>query len=202
MYSYSSYLGARKCCDLRTEGQIGPTGPQGERGPIGPSNGPTGSTGPQGPTGIDGLQGPQGPQGPQGSTSLYNLSQVLAVGNSSGLYNINMNTNNITNCGLVYPSNNPDEYNQATSTLQISSNPVSWIDQRVCNTLRLPAGAYDGQIIYLNKVYTNSINVNITGVSPVIIKNSGNVTLSTYTWNTFRQICIYRQIDNAWLLQM
>jgi hypothetical protein len=71
--NYPQYLGAQKCCDLRTQGPAGPvgptgaagigqrgyTGPTGEgytgptgrgcRGPTGPSGGPTGDTGPTGP---------------------------------------------------------------------------------------------------------------------------------------------------------
>ena len=58
--NYPQYLGARKCCDLRTQG---PVGPQGATGPAGVGErgwtGPTGQTGPIGVTGpgipFDGL---------------------------------------------------------------------------------------------------------------------------------------------------
>ncbi len=196
--SYSGYLGSRRCCDLKTQGSAGPTGPQGERGPIGPSNGVTGPIGPEGPTGYTGPTGSTGYTGytgPQGPSVEYNLAQILENGNDA-------NYNTIVNCGLIYPSDNPSEYSLSVSTLTISSNQVYWIDQRTCNTILLPVGAYDGQIIYLNKVYSVDNDVNIDGIGGVVIKNAGNITLSPYTWTTYRQICIYRQIDNAWLLQI
>lgn len=85
--NYSQYLGAQRCCDLRTQGPAGPagppgpagvgergwTGPAGEsytgptgkgcRGPTGPAGGPTGDTGPTGYTGPTGHTGPTGPTG-------------------------------------------------------------------------------------------------------------------------------------------
>ena len=65
--SYSEYLGARRCCELRGLGPTGNVGSTGAQGPIGPAgtNGVTGPTGPQGPTGA-GCRGPTGPQGPAG----------------------------------------------------------------------------------------------------------------------------------------
>ena len=89
--NYPQYLGALKCCDLRTQGPIGPPGPPGqsaigqmgptgstgpsvtgptgrscrgptgEQGPTGPAGGPTGEIGPTGPTGSIGDTGPTGP---------------------------------------------------------------------------------------------------------------------------------------------
>ena len=102
--SYSQYLGAQRCCDLRGQGPVGPqgptgpaaVGPKGDTGPTGstgpqgsPSGltGPTGSTGPQGspsgltgptgsvgPTGLTGLTGPTGSTGPTGLTGLTGLT--------------------------------------------------------------------------------------------------------------------------------
>lgn len=63
--SYSNYLGARKCCDLRGVGPAGGIGPQGIAGPRG-IQGFTGYTGATGPTGRSCL-GSTGPQGPTGS---------------------------------------------------------------------------------------------------------------------------------------
>ena len=45
--SYSTYLGANRCCNLKGGGMLGPQGPLGRRGPIGPA-GPSGPTGPNG----------------------------------------------------------------------------------------------------------------------------------------------------------
>jgi hypothetical protein len=61
--NYPQYLGAQKCCDLRTQGPVGPQGPAGpagvgERGMTGPAGqsltGPTGRgcRGPTGPAGV------------------------------------------------------------------------------------------------------------------------------------------------------
>lgn len=62
--SYSNYLGARRCCDLRGAGPQGPIGHQGAPGPRGPE-GFTGYTGSTGPTGRSCL-GSTGPKGPTG----------------------------------------------------------------------------------------------------------------------------------------
>lgn len=82
--NYPQYLGAQKCCDLRTQGPVGPQGPQGppggvgDRGWTGPPGqsftgptgkgcrGPTGEPGPAGPYGYTGPTGPVGAVGPQG----------------------------------------------------------------------------------------------------------------------------------------
>ena len=55
MSSYTQYLGAKKCCDIKTQGPVGPRGPPGPAavGPPGAS-GPPGSSGAPGATGNDG----------------------------------------------------------------------------------------------------------------------------------------------------
>jgi len=66
--NYPQYLGAQKCCDLRTQGPAGPQGPTGPAG-IG-ERGWTGPTGESytGPTGR-GCRGPTGEPGPTGAKS-------------------------------------------------------------------------------------------------------------------------------------
>lgn len=84
------------------QGVTGPTGPQGRQGdqgiqgitgytgytgPTGP-DGPQGFTGPNGisftgPRGIDGPTGPTGIQGPTGNSTVGNINDVLAVGNTT-----------------------------------------------------------------------------------------------------------------------
>jgi hypothetical protein len=56
---YLTYLGSKKCCDLRGLGPTGATGAEGPMGPIGlpGSIGPTGATGPVGPAGPLGAGG-------------------------------------------------------------------------------------------------------------------------------------------------
>ena len=67
----TQYLGALKCCSVRTSGPVGPIGPRGLPG-IGPT-GYTGYTGPTGPTGRS-CRGPTGPTGPTGTTGLTGTS--------------------------------------------------------------------------------------------------------------------------------
>ena len=80
--NYSQYLGAQRCCNLKTPGSVGPPGPTGPAsigqrgvtgsgGPTGPTGrgckGPTGEPGPPGgPTGSMGVTGPAGEPGPAG----------------------------------------------------------------------------------------------------------------------------------------
>ena len=93
------------------QGNTGPQGPQGNTGPQGPQGntgpqGPQGNTGPQGPQGNTGPQGPQGPEGPPGPSN--NLSQTLAIGNSAGTYNINMNAREVQNAMKLQLSSSND----------------------------------------------------------------------------------------------
>lgn len=80
--NYPQYLGAQKCCDLRTRGPEGPQGPTGpasvgQRGWTGPPGqsftGPTGR-GCRGPTGEPGPAG--GPTGPTGPGITFGGEQV------------------------------------------------------------------------------------------------------------------------------
>lgn len=84
--NYPQYLGALKCCDLRTQGppgQIGPTGPSaiGQMG----NTGPTGAsvTGPTGRSckGDTGAKGPTGPTGPG-----LQISELLNPGTGGVFY--------------------------------------------------------------------------------------------------------------------
>jgi hypothetical protein len=85
--NYTQYLGAQRCCNLKTLGPIGPQGPPGPAS-IGPkgntgaqgNTGPTGrgcrgATGPAGPAG-----GPQGPQGVTGPSQWINTSYTGPTG--------------------------------------------------------------------------------------------------------------------------
>ena len=95
--NYPQYLGAQKCCDLRTRGPEGPEGPpgpagvgqRGETGPAGQSftgptgrgcRGATGEPGPAGPAGPEGPTGPAGPEGPQGSVGPQGPQGIAGTG--------------------------------------------------------------------------------------------------------------------------
>ena len=90
--SYSNYLGARRCCDLRGAGPPGPIGHQGAPGPRGPE-GFTGYTGSTGPTGRSCL-GSTGPKGPTAKTFIIDhpldnskyLIHACLEGPESGVY--------------------------------------------------------------------------------------------------------------------
>ena len=96
MNTYSNYLAARRCCDLRGLGPQGPTGSTGGQGPIGPYGqtgytGPTGpggiasNTGSTGPTGYTGVTGPIGLQGPIGDTGPTGFTGVTGDTGPTGL---------------------------------------------------------------------------------------------------------------------
>jgi hypothetical protein len=63
---YLTYLGSKKCCDLRG---LGPTGA-------------TGGEGPMGPQGIPGIPGPTGPAGAAGPLGAGSYGLLSAVGQS------------------------------------------------------------------------------------------------------------------------
>lgn len=107
--SYNQYLGAQRCCNLKSQGPVGPQGPAGPasigppgntgvggdtgptgrgcRGPTGPGGGPEGPTGPQGIQGVTGptggtpwiLSSYQGPTGP-GYTGIGYTGDVMIYG--------------------------------------------------------------------------------------------------------------------------
>jgi hypothetical protein len=98
--NYPQYLGAQKCCDLRTQGPVGPEGPTGPAG-----IGERGMTGPAGqsftgPTGR-GCRGPTGEPGPAGAniSMLGGLSVISTTSDNInlryfGAYASNIGTSN------------------------------------------------------------------------------------------------------------
>ncbi|MFH0865452.1 MAG: tail fiber domain-containing protein [Bacteroidota bacterium] len=88
-------------------GSNGATGGNGATGPAGVTgaNGTNGATGAAGPTGTAGANGATGAAGATGATgptgtASQTLTQTLALGNSAGTYNINMNGMSITNANI------------------------------------------------------------------------------------------------------
>lgn len=69
---YSQYLGANRCCDLKTQGATGPAGPTGPA-----AIGPVGNTGPTGYTGVTGATGATGPNVLPLSSSANNYHTVI-----------------------------------------------------------------------------------------------------------------------------
>jgi len=117
MSTYNQYLGSKRCCDLRGKGPQGPQGVPGSSsvGPIG-YQGSTGAIGPQGATGRS-CRGATGAQGPQGESAIIpTLSQVLASGNSAGIYDIDLSNNDIVHVGNIFgvPSTDGDPFSITT----------------------------------------------------------------------------------------
>ena len=99
MNTYSNYLAAKRCCDLRGLGPQGPMGPTGEQGPIG-SYGYTGPTGPEGTSSNTGSTGPTGLQGIQGSTGPTGLQGIQGSTGPTGPEGTSSNTGSTGPTGL------------------------------------------------------------------------------------------------------
>lgn len=81
MSSYTQYLGAQRCCNLKVQGPIGPPGPQGPAGV-----GERGYTGPDGPTGPTGKMGCRGLTGPTGSGVMFDGSVINPNPGNNGVW--------------------------------------------------------------------------------------------------------------------
>jgi len=77
--TYSQYLGAQRCCNLKGQGLVGPVGPQGPA-----SIGPVGNTGTAGATGPTG-RGCRGPTGPIGNV-YWDPSGVTGISYKNDVY--------------------------------------------------------------------------------------------------------------------
>lgn len=88
--NYPQYLGAQKCCDLRTQG---PVGPQGATGPAGV--GERGWTGPTGQIGPIGVAGPRGETGPTGVTGPGTQFDGLGINPGTGGVFYDTSTNSL-----------------------------------------------------------------------------------------------------------
>ncbi len=113
--SYSSYLGAKRCCDNRGSGPQGSQGPEGKAGPIGPV-GFTGATGATGgsPWILTNFKGVTGPgytgTGYTGDVMIFGSLYVnggninLQATASTGIGNIIITPNS---CGVLILNNLP-----------------------------------------------------------------------------------------------
>ena len=111
--SYSGYLGARRCSELKGIGPQGINGPVGPRGSIGcqGSTGQTGSVGPTGPTGSGqiGLQGPigesyTGPKGDTGHCVSFTGGNGIKVDLSNNNYNVGLETVGTSKSYNIFPN--------------------------------------------------------------------------------------------------
>ncbi len=131
------------------DGSIGPTGPTGKDGSIGPT-GPTGkdgSIGPTGPTGKDGSIGPTGPTGTQ------TLAQTLAIGNTTGGYNIDA-----TSGGVFTEVLKVDQIKPLDTIL---TKQVSFVDTNKVNIGGTGILGFAGDIVFRNNEESGGTGVYI-----------------------------------------
>ena len=188
--NYSQYLGAQKCCDIRTQGPAGPQGPPGPSA-IGPK-GPTGDPGMSftGPTGR-GCRGPTGPSGgptgPTGSSSLWSNVSPTGIGYTGNLYVYadSISTNFVfdsaggsTNIGDI--SNAFDGVNILVSG---SGNQIS-LDSRQGTSSIGDVNNYGSSTKMIIDDSATNVNVNC----------AGNVTIGDYSGQANGQ---YLQVNNT-----
>ena len=139
--------------DTGATGPIGPIGPRGIQGERG-FQGDTGATGPMGATGAT------GPMGPAGATGTQTLTQTLALGNSAGTYNINMNQNQVQNVKAMTMRDDTDDQPDIQFT---------------------KTGTLKASITY-NGSGTND-QLNIVGTSIALDGSKGNLDLDAANWS-------------------
>ncbi len=139
--------------DTGATGPIGPIGPRGIQGERG-FQGDTGATGPMGATGAT------GPMGPAGATGTQTLTQTLALGNSAGTYNINMNQNQVQNVKAMTMRDDTDDQPDIQFT---------------------KTGTLKASITY-NGSGTND-QLNIVGTSIALDGSKGNLDLDSANWS-------------------
>lgn len=146
MSNYSNYLASRKCCDLRG---IGPQGAQGAQGIVGRL----------GPMGLQGSTGSQGSTGPPGLPTISTLSDVLRNGNSAGVYDIDMNSNDIINVNSITATATSDlNLNSNTGVIQLTTPNKTFFNTAIAST---GDGTLNVGIITLTDgLITNTINKN------------------------------------------
>jgi hypothetical protein len=175
--SYSQYLGAQRCCDLRGQGPKGPEGPVGpaaigERGMTGPAGmsftGPTGR-GCRGPTGEPGPAG--GPTGAPGATGATGPNVW-----DSGTYTIGSNIFT----GIGYTGN---------VGIFGDLNVVGNLDMS-CSLIQDVSGIYfcDGTYVGHGNSFDISSNedIQITSSNNIIIESSGTSSVTVKTGNNNR----------------
>lgn len=195
-FSTSKYLGASRCCNLKTAGPQGPQGLQGVGGPIGPLGGlgPTGTNGPQGLPGS-GCKGPTGPAGPAVS---YNTLQLIGMENTTT--DMSYNTTDGNKAIAIVPN--------VPITLSQGDFIVNWS----VNLYGLPAGISTAQVYLRFQNTTTStfydLNVfNSTNQCPLNIKvitgflndiavASGNEVVPSIVAGTYKCILYFSSTAN------
>ena len=163
--SYSSYLGASKCCSIRTQGAEGAQGTQGKKGPIGPSGGPTGPTGTRGPQGIISFG-----TSSQGNMIIYNSSEPTKISETNAVQLDNLGNINVT--GDVIPSvpgsattgYNLGSVDNPWKKLYVASNSVEFVSSTGATG---SIGLDDQSVFYsTNGMKSTFVNIGPSGTNP------------------------------------
>ena len=195
-FSINKYLGASRCCNLKTAGPQGPQGSQGLGGPIGPLGG-LGSTGMTGPQGIPG-SGCKGPTGPAGPPVSFNTLQLIGLAN--------------TITGMTYDTT---ESNKAIASVPggtITLGQGDFIVNWSVNLYGLPTGISTSQVYlrFQNTTTSTFYDLNvynstnqcplyvevITGALNDIAVASGNEVVSSIVAGTYKCILYFSSTSN------
>jgi hypothetical protein len=166
--NYPQYLGAQKCCDLRTQGPVG------EQGPAGPAGiGERGMTGPTGPTGIGSI----GPTGPTG-TNISMLGGLAVISTTS-------DSRNISYFGAYVASTSLNVTSTEANTVTIMPFKCSISNFYVYLTTA-PGDPASGYLFTIRQNNVNtSLSLSISGSS-----NSGSNLISTLVLNAGDKLTI------------
>jgi len=192
--TYNQYLGAQRCCNLKSQGPIGPVGPagpasigpMGNTGPSGVSyTGPTGRgcKGPTGPSGGPvGDTGPTGPTGPvQINTSVVSLNTILNFDSTTGTLTIPSQVDTITYYSL---SLNGFNLNKLSINLRAGSQSIIFVN--------LNGGTVNSSIIS-----NIGSNLNSNSNSNTIRTNLNNNTMYGFSSSDYKYATITITTDGT-----
>lgn len=180
MSTYSSYLGAKKCCNTNLATKVvGPTGPQGNPGPIGPMGvtGPTGAQGLRGATGAccRGPTGPAGPAGPAGGETGA-TGATGSTGATGGSPWVSINGTGPLGAGYTGTGYTGDVLVYGNLLVTGTIDPIRLIVNNGTNTIDIDASLGKPEIKFTETGNTGSISIdNDTG--NLDISSSNNIIL-------------------------
>ena len=176
--TYNQYLGAQRCCTLKSQGPIGPVGPAGPAsiGPMG-NTGYTGYTGPtgrgcRGPTGPSG--GPTGVTGPAGPVQINTTILSLDPYSPSTL-TIPTQTNTVAYYSVTFPA-----AGSSINTINITSLPAGY---QAIIFVNGSVGTILSPCIISSGITSGSVRTNISS-NVQLIGTGSNLQYATITITT------------------
>ena len=166
--SYTNYLGASRCSQLRGVGPVGPAGAQGAQGAIG--LGIQGAQGDQGDTGSTGPIGYQGPVGSSGLDSGYGflLSNVLSDNYEfNSALPISMTSANALGYGKKYAINISVFINSSTDITDDGINITCNIQPNTSSTTYLTPQVFGNNGSDIPTVFALCNSYSVTSSPPV-----------------------------------